>query len=300
MRHSPFRAGLRSAVCAAVLSFGWAPASSAWADDLFDSGKLLATGGVSQIEGAGGGGLVPWALITGYGTDNGIGVNAHYTYDQLSDFSLNTGGVAIGLFDRVELSYARQAFNTQDAGAALGLGEGYTFHQDILGAKVKVIGDAVYDQDRWWPQVSVGAQYKSNDRHDLVKALGATDDWGVDFYVAASKLYLAQSLLLNATVRATKANQYGILGFGGDKNDDYRPEFEGSAAYLLSRQVALGVEYRMKPDNLSFAKEDDAGDVFVAYFLNKNVSLTAAYTMLGDIATFKDQNGFYLSLQAGF
>ena len=33
-----------------------------------DQGKLLATGGVSQVEGAGGGGLVPWALITGYGS----------------------------------------------------------------------------------------------------------------------------------------------------------------------------------------------------------------------------------------
>ena len=30
--------------------------------------RLLATGGVSQVEGAGGGGLVPWALIAGYGT----------------------------------------------------------------------------------------------------------------------------------------------------------------------------------------------------------------------------------------
>src|SRR5205823_1852346 len=31
--------------------------------DPMDSGKLLATGGVTQLEGAGGGGLVPWALI---------------------------------------------------------------------------------------------------------------------------------------------------------------------------------------------------------------------------------------------
>jgi len=38
--------------------------------------RLLATGGVSQIEGAGGGGLTPWALITGYGTDAQIGGTA--------------------------------------------------------------------------------------------------------------------------------------------------------------------------------------------------------------------------------
>lgn len=36
-----------------------------------NGGRLLLTGGVSTIEGAGGGGLVPWALIGGYGTRDG-------------------------------------------------------------------------------------------------------------------------------------------------------------------------------------------------------------------------------------
>ena len=33
-----------------------------------DGGKLLLTGGVSQLEGAAGGGITPWAVIGGYGT----------------------------------------------------------------------------------------------------------------------------------------------------------------------------------------------------------------------------------------
>lgn len=270
------------------------------ADDLFDSGKLLMTGGVSPIEGAGGGGLVPWALITGYGTRDAIGGNVHYTYVGLNDYDLQTGGLALGLFDRVELSYARQAFQTGDTGATLGLGRGFTFHQDIIGAKVRLFGDAIYDQDSWLPQVAVGAQYKINDQRATVKSLGATDDAGVDYYLAASKLFLAQSVLANATLRATRANQYGILGFGGDKNDDYSLQFEGSLAYLLHRQIAIGAEFRSKPDNLVFAKEENAGDIFAAFFVNKNISITAAYVMLGDIATMKEQNGFYFSLQAGF
>ena len=102
------------------------------------------------------------------------------------------------------------------------------------------------------------------------------------------------------TLRETRANQYGILGFGGDKNDDYKLQFEGSIAYLLSRQLVLGVDCRTKPDNLSFAKEENAGDIFLAFFLNKNISLTLAYAMLGDIATQKEHNGLYVSLQAGF
>ena len=58
---------MRPFIRALTLLLGVA-AQPAFADDLFDGGKLLATGGVSQVEGAGGGGLANWALITGYGT----------------------------------------------------------------------------------------------------------------------------------------------------------------------------------------------------------------------------------------
>ena len=52
------------------------PAASALAEiPGFDQGKLLATSGVTQVVGAGGGGLASWALITGYGTDHGVGAN---------------------------------------------------------------------------------------------------------------------------------------------------------------------------------------------------------------------------------
>jgi hypothetical protein len=269
-------------------------------DELFDSGKLLATGGVSQVEGAGGGGLVPWALITGYETRDGIGANAHATVVPLPGFTLSTEGAAVGLFDRLELSYARQSFDTGDTGTKLGLGKGYTFNQDIFGAKVKLWGNAVYDQDSWLPQIAAGIQYKANDRDQIIHAIGGRHDDGVDYYLSGTKLFLDQSLLLNLTVRETKANQFGILGFGGDKDDDDSTQFEGSAAVLLTRHLAVGVEYRTKPDNLKFAKEDNAADVFVAYFFTKNVSLTAAYVDLGDIALQKNQDGAYVSLQVGF
>jgi hypothetical protein len=268
--------------------------------DLMDSGKLLATGGVTQLEGTGGSGLVPWALITGYGTRDAIGANAHYTYVYLPQYTLHSGGVAVGLFDRVELSYARQWFDTRSTGAKLGLGSGFTFHQDILGAKVKLIGDAVYDQDSWLPQIAAGTQYKMNNQSAVIHAIGGRDSNGVDFYLAATKLFLSESLLINTTIRETRANQFGILGFGGDKNNDYSTEFEGSAALLLSRQLAIGADFRTKPDNLKFAKEGNAVDVFVAYFFNKNVSATLAYVGLGDIATQRNQNGVYASLQVGF
>ncbi|MES2473051.1 MAG: DUF3034 family protein [Pseudomonadota bacterium] len=267
--------------------------------DLFDGGKLLATGGVSQIEGAGGGGLANWAMITGYGTRDGVGANVHYTTVLLPDYTLHSAGVAVGLFDRLELSYAWQEFDTQEVGAALGLGRGFTFHQNIFGAKLKLIGDAVYEQDSWLPQLSVGLQHKENDRGAVIGAVGGKSDQGTDYYLSASKLFLAQSLLVNATWRHTRANQFGILGFGGDRHAGYSAQFEGSAAYLFSRRFAVGAELRTKPNNLSIAKEQAAWDIFAAYFFNKNLSATLAYADLGNIVIRDDQRGAYLSLQAG-
>lgn len=270
------------------------------ADSLFDEGRLLATGGVTEVEGAGGGGLAPWALITGYGTRDGIGVNAHGTYIRLSSFTLNTEGVGIGLYDRLELSYARQSFDTGNAGAKLGLGKGFTFDQDIYGAKIRLIGDAVYDQDSLLPQISAGLQYKRNDRDLIIHAIGGKRDEGVDYYLSAAKILLAERLLVNVTLRETEANQFGLLGFGGDRNGGYSAEIEGSAAFLISRKLVAGLEYRTKPDNLGFAREDNAYDAFLAYFLNKNLSVTLAYVDLGDIALQGRQSGLYASVQAGF
>jgi hypothetical protein len=266
---------------------------------MFDQGKLLATGGVSEVEGAGGGGLANWAMITGYGTRDGIGGNVHYTAVPLPDYTLQTAGAAVGLFDRLELSYAWQAFDTQDVGTALGLGRGFTFHQNIFGAKLKLVGDAVYDQDSWLPEISAGLQHKENDRAAIIAAVGGKNSVGTDYYLAASKLFLAQSLLVNLTMRETKANQFGILGFGGDKHNDYSTQFEGSTAYLISRQFALGAELRTKPSDLSVAHETAAWDLFAAYFFNKNLSLTVAYADMGNIVIKNSQQGAYLSLQAG-
>ena len=263
-------------------------------------GKLLLTGGVSQVEGAAGGGLVPWAVIGGYGAAGQWGANVHATRVKTGAFALDTYGVTVGVNDRLELSLAHQSFDTRAAGAALGLGAGFKFEQDIAGAKLRLLGDAVLDSDSWMPQVSAGVQAKHNRQGAVVRSVGARSDSGTDFYVSGTKLLLAPGVLLNGTVRWTKANQFGLLGFGGDRNDSYRPQAELSAAYLLSRNWAVGGEFRTKPDNLRFAREQDAWDTFVAWAPTKNVSLTLAYVSLGDIATVRKQRGWYLSAQTGF
>jgi len=279
--------------------------ATAQSQALPDMGKLLATGGVSQVEGAGGGGIVPWALITGYGTRDSWGANAHYTYVSTQDYKLDTYGVAIGLADRVELSVASQTFK-----GSLAPLDNLNIKQDILGVKVKLAGDAVYEQDSWLPQIAVGAMYKDNKGIKGLGALGVTnvtqlgarDDKGYDYYVAATKILLEQSLLLNLTLRATKANQMGLLGFGGDQGDSRKIMPEVSAAYLINRHLAVGAEYRRKPHNLGVDPEKAYYDAFVAWFPTKHVSVTAAYANLGKITVFnpKTQRGLYLSVQTGF
>lgn len=291
--------------CKAAMALALAGASQvAFAQDAQEDsdtgGKLLLTGGVTQIEGAGGGGLTPWALIGGYGSDGQWGANAFYTRVNVDDYHLDDYGVLVGWNDRVEFSVSQQRFDTEEVGAALGLGEGFTFKQDTIGVKVRVAGDAVLDSDRAMPQIAIGAQYKRNNQGDLLAAIGAEDDHGLDLYVSATKLFLAQGVLLNGTVRFTKANQIGILGFGGDRHDGYRPQLELSAAYLLTRKLAIGAEYRSKPDNLAIAHEDDWYDVFVAWTPTRHVSVTVAYADLGNIVIADNQRGVYASVQVGF
>lgn len=265
----------------------------------YGQGRILATGGVTEVEGAAGGGIVPWALIAGYGTKDEIGATASYTQLEISEFRLRAASIAVGIDDRVEVSWARQR---------LGLGStvpGRSIQQDIVGLKVRALGDAVYDQDRWLPQIAVGAQYKHNRDYDFIpKAIGASKGSGTDFYVSATKLFLAgaagRNVLLDATVRATKANQLGLLGFGGDLNDRYRLVFEGSVALFVTDRIGVGYEYRQKPNNLSAFREQAYQDVFVAWLPNKRIAVTVAYAKLGQIADRQRQEGPYLSGQLSF
>ena len=101
-------------------------------------------------------------------------------------------------------------------------------------------------------------------------------------------------------MRASKANQVGLLGYGGDRRDHYQLLGEVSAGLFLTRSWLVGMEYRQKPDNLGFAREDDWRDVFVAYIPNRSLAVTAAWVDLGSVAGLDDQSGPYLSLQATF
>lgn len=266
----------------------WFSVSSALAGD-----RLKSTGGVSTIEGAAGGGLVPWATISGYSSTDQLSVQAFATQVVVDDYRLRVTGLSASYNNRVELSFAQQNFRLDALDQSL--------EQNIFGAKVRLAGSLLYTA---MPQISVGLQYKVHQNFDLPEAVGARSDSDLEAYLSASKVYFdaffGRNLLLNATVRATRANQTGLLGFGSEDANNYRAMLEGSAALLVTHDLALGVEYRQKPDQLAFAREDDWFDVFAAWFINKNVSLVAAYADLGSIAGQDQQRGWYLSVQGAY
>ena len=91
--------------------------------------------------------------------------------------------------DRVELSLARQEFDTGPAGPALGA-PGVRLRQDIVGLKLRVFGEAVLDSDTLLPQVAVGMEAKNTDAGALAATLGSLGarTRGTDAYVSATKL----------------------------------------------------------------------------------------------------------------
>ena len=301
----------RIAAACAVLPLALA-VQAALAQSSVHSGKLLLTGGVSSIDGAAGGGLTPWAVTGGYGTQGEFGGSAFATRVKTQDYGLTDYGVALSYGERAELSFAHQDFDTGPVGGALGM-NGLHLKQDIIGLKMRVAGDAVLDSDTWVPQVAVGVEYKKSHTGPLAAVLTAfgAKDSGTDVYLSATKLFLAPGILVNGTLRATKANQNGLLGFGATGHDSYRVEPEVSLAYLLSKNIAIGAEYRGKPDNFrdnvalgaGALKEDAWTDVFVAWAPWKTVSLTAAYVDLGKIVpgvVTRKQTGAYLSAQIAY
>ena len=288
-----------------------------------DTGKLLLTGGVSTIAGSAGGGLTPWAVIGSNATEGEVGFSGYATRAATQDYGLNGYGVAVGLHDRVELSLARQDFDASPAIALNGIAPfgvtpGQHIQMDIVGIKVKVAGDAVLNADSWMPQIAVGLEHKRVRPGSIGSVLDflGTQTSGTDVYVSATKLLLAQSLLVNGTLRSTNANQNGLLGFGaaapGKNRHSLQPEF--SVAYLISKNLAVGAEVRFKPNNLqalgaaaglgAALREDDWKDIFIAWAPSKNLSLTLAYVDLGrivpGITNHRRQTGYYLSAQVAF
>jgi hypothetical protein len=232
----------------------------------YNDGKVLATPGVQMVDGASGGGITPWATITGYETRDGINGTLHFTYVNLPNYSLDSLGAAVGFYDRLELSYSYDILPTGSTFDTVGLLTGVlsgsggnnagidawntTIKMQVFGAKVRLFGEAIYDSDNLIPQVSAGAFFKYNHNKQLLETLGAAKNNGNEYYLAATKIFFPLSTLLNVTLRYSDANEDGLTGFGGPNGSKHQIRPEVSLAYLLAKNTAVGGEWMKHGDNL--------------------------------------------------
>lgn len=257
---------IKTAAFAALSLFS----TGSWAG-LYNDGKVFLTGGVHTVDGAGGGGAVPWATITGYESRDGINGGVGFTYVSLPNYTLNFFGGSVGFYDRFELSYQNTKLTTNLsnvntvalAGELLGLNDdlglephGSNLGLHTYGAKLRLFGDAVYTSDSFIPQTAVGFLYKKNTNPEFVRTLRGADDKDWELYAAFTKVFFRYSTLVNITARYTNANQIGLTGFGvrngdGSKDDDKEVRVEASVAYLLQKNFAIGGEYQQHGNNTS-------------------------------------------------
>lgn len=263
----------------------------------------------TNVEGSAGGGLVPMALM------HPQGPLFSYTNLTTQDFGIQSVAIGGAISDRAEVSFGHLMTTVPASYAAF-----YTDNRvtvNTLGLKVKVL-----DMSDSAPQVVVGLQAKSSSGSllDTLQAAGAiSGKSGTDVYAAATKVVTigGKGVVLNGVLRATKANQMGILGFGGGTaaggKTGYSLNPELSAGVFLADNVILGGEYRVKPNNISSTvaglgvKEDGAYSLCMVYIVNKNMAITAAYVNLGQVGASKAavagaarQDGMYLQLQSNF
>lgn len=293
--------------------------------------RLIMSGGITSFEGTAGGGITPWALIGGYASEDEIDFTVNAQSLDVGRYRLTTAGALLSVYDRVEISVQRQsldvssavlsdAFSLLTAGAVTSA-PGTDIEQDIVGIKVRLFGDAIFGDYQSLPQVSLGVQHKKNRDMDTSLAifdgsvplpgigvpsvLGAQNDSGTDIYVSASKIFLGvvggSHLLTNFTLRATKANAFGLLGFETSADDDYELEYEGSLALIPSASWVVGTEFRTQSDRFgALAREKTVWDVFVAWFPSKHFSVTLAYVDIGTLPFESSASGAYLSLTGNF
>ncbi|MFO8007626.1 MAG: DUF3034 family protein [Candidatus Brocadiia bacterium] len=191
--------------------------------------------------------------------------------------------------NRLELGYALNRFDVGNLNVGSIASHPEQLYMHHLNARYNLIQEGQWDKE-WMPAVTFGAHYKINDDiddinnslGDALDGIGYDDNDGLDFTLTASKTLgmFPRPVIATAGLRASKASQLGLTGFG----DDYLVSFEGSVLTLVTDRLALGAEFRQKREALGeidglVESEDSWWDVHAAYILSPNASL---YAVIGD------------------
>jgi len=192
-------------------------------------------------------------------------------YVNLNDAGVNwwAGSAALTFAGRVEVSAGYGFVNAHKYGDK-------SINTYNLGAKVRLLDENAFDTS-WTPAIAVGGVYKYTDSR-TVDALGLDDD-GFDAYVVASKLITQTPVpvLLSAGLLLSDEVVNGVVG-----HNHHDVVAFGNIDVLPAENVAIGLEYKQGVDAGDGIRNHDYWDGHVAWFVNKNLTLVAAFAETGD------------------
>lgn len=180
-------------------------------------------------------------------------------YVHLGDTKIDWGtiGIAQTFFNRLEVSYGHEI---------IAISGSDTIYKDNLGLKFLLVKETDVI-----PAISFGAVFKRTS----FDTSGNTTDSGTDLYFVATKWI--KPVMLSGGILSTKGRTLGILGFDDDRDE----VFFGNIDIMPFENIAVGFEYRqgVKYDTW---KDADYWNTHLAWFVNKNLTLIAAYVNTGD------------------
>ena len=210
---------------------------------------------------------------------------------------------------RLELGYGYENFNLGNLPLDVYKATGLNLSESDVNlynfnARVQILKEGEFDQ-KWIPALTFGVHYKYNDSYDdinsqlkgTLKAIGVSQNDGVDFTLYASKLFtqLPHPVLVELGGRATEGVWNGLLGF----TDKYNFVFEGNVVVFVTDSIALAAEYRQQPTDYNYnaapsliGKASDWWTIDAAYVVNKHLTLAVGYGHFGTVLN-NEANGVW-------
>ena len=273
------------------------------------SGYAAAGVPLTNLQGVGGVAFNPLAYPANPGTSlgdpNSSSIWKYIGKPQVGAWYVNLGeshidwtalGFAETFFGRLEISYGHEVVSLDGYG---------NIKKENVGAKLLLVEENSWDQ-AWLPAVSVGVVGKHTKNNPYAGSDGVNSS-GYDVYAVATKLITQTPIpvLLSGGLVSTDSQTTGVLGY----NDDRDLTWFGNVDFVLSKDVAVGVEYKQgaeydnTPGTVADWKDADYWDAHVAWFINPNTTLVVAYVNAGDEKSTSKHGlgeGLVLSLQYAF
>jgi hypothetical protein len=219
------------------------------------------------------------------------------------------------LLGRLELGYGLNVLSLDDLPDAIDDATGVRISDDFVymhnfNARLALVHEGDFGTS-WLPAVTAGVHYKLNttvldidqELGGALRGIGIADDAGFDYTLYASKMFTAppRPVLLNAGVRSTQAAHIGLFGFT-DVRDFV---FEGNAVVLVTDRLAMGAEYRQKPDAYDeipglIGNEDDWWSLVFGYVANDHLTVSGGYFNLGQVLNRDENAAFALKAKYEF